>query len=162
MQHYTQEKKAAVLARMSPPKNERIAQISEDTGISTVTLYQWRKIAREQGKLMADIRKDPEQWSSADKFAVVLATASMNSAELAAYCRAQGLFIEQVTSWREACMNANPNQPQFKKRESGKDKKRVAELEKELRRKNAALAEAAALLVLRKKLDAFYHGDEDK
>lgn len=51
--------------------------------------------------------KNAVEWSSADKFGVVLETARMNEAELAEYCRGKGLFVEQVADWREACQQAN-------------------------------------------------------
>jgi transposase-like protein len=108
--------------------------------------------------------KNPEQWSSATKFAVVLETAALNAAELAEYCRKNGLFVEQVNAWREACEHANAGAGEQARRERGQardDKKRIKQLEKELRRKEKALAETAALLMLRKKADAIW-GTEDE
>lgn len=51
--------------------------------------------------------KNAEEWSSEDKFAVVLETAALNATELAEYCRRKGLFAEQIAAWRSACMSAN-------------------------------------------------------
>lgn len=72
------------------------------------------------------------------------------------------LYPDQVKSWKQDCLDGFSSSPERKKQElkqSKVDKKRVRQLEKELRRKEKALAEAAALLVLRKKLNAFY-GEE--
>ena len=44
--------------------------------------------------------KEPEGWSAADKFTVVLETAGLNATELSAYCRQKGLYPEQVERWR--------------------------------------------------------------
>lgn len=109
--------------------------------------------------------KQADQWSSQDKFRVVLESASLNAAELAEYCRRKGLYVEQIKAWREACEQANrPPQPSQARREREADKaaqQRIKQLERELRRKEAALAETAALLVLRKKAEALWGKEED-
>ena len=97
-------------------------------------------------------------WSSAEKFAVVLETAPLNEAERAEYARRKGLYVEQIAAWMQACRDANGALGE--RSENRTDKKRIHELERELNRKEKALAEAAALLVLRKKAQAIW-GDED-
>jgi transposase-like protein len=159
MKHYSDEKKAAIIKRMMPPESCSISKLSMETGITETSLYNWRKAARTKGLLMPDSKQAPEQWSSANKFTVVLETARMNESELSAYCRQKGLYVEQVKAWRAACetANAEPTARTAEERKSHQaDKKRIKQLESELRRKEKALAEAAALLVLRKKLEAFY------
>lgn len=108
--------------------------------------------------------KNAEEWTSEDKFAVVLETAALNAAELAQYCRRKGLYVEQIAAWKAACMSANaslvaPTREQQK--QAKEDKKRIRELEKDLNRKEKALAEAAALLILRKKAQAIW-GDKEE
>jgi hypothetical protein len=107
-----------------------------------------------------------DQWSSLDKFRVVLESASLNAAELAEYCRRKGLYVEQINAWREACEQANslaqPSKTRREREEEKAAKKRIKQLERELRRKDAALAETAALLVLRKKAEALWGKDEDE
>ena len=108
--------------------------------------------------------KNAVVWSSADKFGVVLETARMNEAELAEYCRSKGLFVEQVADWREACQQANaaPVERNRELREQGKsDRKEIKQLKKDLQRKEKALAEAAALIILRKKAQAIWGEPED-
>lgn len=110
--------------------------------------------------------KQSDRWSSQDKFRVVLETASLNETELAEYCRRKGLYVEQVNAWRESCEQANsPASPAKIRLEREKEKainKRIKQLERELLRKDAALAETAALLVLRKKAEALWGKDEDE
>lgn len=108
--------------------------------------------------------KNAEGWSSEDKFAVVLETAPLNAAELAEYCRRKGLYPEQIAAWRASCVAANANaaeQAREQRQQSKEDKQRIKQLEKELHRKEKALAEAAALLVLRKKVQAIWGEQED-
>jgi transposase-like protein len=155
---------AAVIKRMMPPENCSLVRLGRETGISETALYYWCKAARERGVRVPNSKAMPDQWSSADKFAVVLEAAAMNAADLSTYCRQKGLLVEQVNAWRDACASANLSVDKSRAeiaRERQVDKKRVRELERELRRKEKALAEAAALLVLRKKLEAFYSESED-
>jgi predicted Rossmann fold nucleotide-binding protein DprA/Smf involved in DNA uptake len=89
----------------------------------------------------------------------------MNEAALSAYCRERGLYPEQLKQWREACEQANDwdrTQNQRLKETRKADDKRIKELERELQRKEKALAETAALLVLRKKAQAIWGEAEDE
>ena len=108
--------------------------------------------------------KSIKHWSSAEKFAVVLEAAPLNATELAEYARRKGLYVEHIQAWTAACRQANGTlleRPEALREQTRLDKKRIQELERELRRKEKALAEAAALLVLRKKAQAIWGEDED-
>ena len=151
---YTKERKEAVLRKMLPPHNKSIPVIAKEEGISEPTLYGWRAAARAKGRLLPKGDTTPEGWTSADKFAAVVETASLNEEQKAAYCRGRGIYPEQLAAWQEACAHANDwDEAQSKKlKESMKEsKKRTQELERELLRNQRALAETAALLVLKKK-----------
>jgi transposase-like protein len=162
---YPAERKEAVLKKMLPPHNKTIPELAEEEGISEGTLYNWRKAARAEGRLMPDGDSTPQGWASVDKFAAVLETAAMNEAELSAYCRQRGLYPEQIGEWREACEDANDwDRTQNKRLKEARksDEKQIKELERELIRKEKALAETAALLVLRKKAQAIWGDGEDE
>jgi transposase len=88
--------KADVRRRMSPPMRQSVARISQELGIHVVTLYNRRKAWRLQGEVFPATEKDPDGWSAADKFTVVLETAGLNATELSAYCRERGLYLEQL------------------------------------------------------------------
>ena len=161
---YPAERKEAVLKKMLPPHNKSIPELAKEEGICVGTLYHWRKAGRAKGLLMPDGDSTPQGWAAADKFAAVIETAAMNEAELSAYCRQKGLYPEQIKEWREACEQANDwdrNQNKKLKENRRSDSKRIKELERELLRKDKALAETAALLVLRKKAQAIWGDEED-
>jgi transposase-like protein len=152
-----------VLKKMLPPNNVSIAALSKAEGISDATLYLWRKQAREQGRLMPDSDTTPNGWSSRDKFAAVMETAAMSETDVAAYCREKGIYPEQLAQWRVACEQANDwSQVSEKKLKEAtqSERKKNKQLQKELDRKEKALAEAAALLVLRKKYNALFEDPE--
>ena len=162
---YPKERKESVLRKMLPPNNKTIPEIAKEEGISEGTLFNWRKAARAEGRLMPNGDTTPTGWCSADKFASVVETASLNEAELSVYCRERGLYPEQIRQWREACEQANDwdrNQNKRLKKARKADEKRIKDLERELGRKDKALAETAALLVLRKKAQAIWGDSEDE
>lgn len=161
---YSAERKEAVIKKMLPPHNKSISQLSKEEGISEQTLYTWRREARKQAHFLPASGSSPESWTSKDRFAAVVETAAMNEVEIAAYCRRRGLYPEHLQSWREACEQATElsNERQNADKKSARaDKKRIKELERELARKEKALAETAALLTLRKKAQAIW-GDEEE
>ena len=106
---YSPERKSAVLKRMLPPHTMAIRQLSQEEGISEATLHKWRAEARSKGQLLLDADADagPEGWTSRDKFAAVLETATLNETDLAEYCRKRGLYSVQIAAWRAACQQAN-------------------------------------------------------
>ena len=163
--NYSKEFKDSILRRMLPPNNESISTIAKEEGLSEQTLRNWRDKARKEGYAAPGTDSQPDNWSTQDKFLVVVETASMNEADLAEYARKKGLFVEQIRAWRDACVNANGGIAKEAARlnqelkDSQKERKK---LEKELQRKEKALAETAALLVLAKKANAIWGDPEEE
>jgi transposase len=164
MRRYSEERKASVMRKLLPPMNRSVAEVAREEGISEPTLSHWRTQAIEEGLPVPGSGKLTEEWSAQAKFAVVVETAAMNESQRSEYCRSKGLYPEQVKSWREACVQGAEGAGERRRQErqeAKQDKKRIKELEHELRRKDKALAEAAALLVLRKKLNALWEANEE-
>ncbi len=145
------------------PDRKSITELAKTEGVSRASLYLWRKQARLNGELMPDHDEAPEGWSAQDKFNAVLQTATMSESQISEYCRSQGLYPEQIQRWKLACQSANDwdssQRSQLAKQQRG-DKKKIKDLERDLQRKEKALAEAAALLILQKKVRAIWE-DED-
>jgi transposase-like protein len=156
---YSKELKDSTIRRMLPPNNEAISKVSKEEGISEQTIRNWRDNARANGIAAPGNNLLSEKWSTQDKFLIVVETASMNEIELAEYARQKGLYVEQIRVWKDACINANGGVAQEAAR-LNKELKTIErenqQLEKELTRKEKALAETAALLVLRKKANAIW------
>ena len=164
MPSYSDERREAVVAKLLPPRNLPVREVAQQEGISAATVYKWRKEAREQGRCLPNAGDGgTAAWSSKDKFAAVLETAAMNGADVAEYCRRRGVYPEQIAAWRQDCEQAASLSQQERRQEALEAKtqrERIRELERDLRRKNAALAETAALLTLSKKARAIW-GDEE-
>jgi transposase-like protein len=110
MKRYSEEYKEWVMRRMMPPLNRAVIEMSGATGVTTVTLYTWRRHARNihnSGEYMPGNGKTSDQWSSAEKFRVVLETALFSETEIAYYGRANGIYPVQIREWRKACERVN-------------------------------------------------------
>ena len=164
--HYSKKLKESILKRIES-SNESVPKLSEELGISKSTLYQWiRTKSKQENQHSISIEsKHSAKWSSEDKFHVVLETYTLTEEELAAYCRRKGIYIDDVKDWRKQCYKANATtlrDPQKIDEELKAEKLRNKQLEKELRIKEKALAETAALLVLRKKANAIWGDPEEE
>lgn len=104
------------------------------------------------------------QWSGAERLLALQESHGLSGEALHAWCREKGLFEHQLTDWREAFVSSAAPPTAQERRESKAELKALQgkheALQRELRRKERALAEAAALLVLQKKFQALL-GDED-
>ncbi len=161
---YSQEQKRWALDQMKTPVNKTIKQVAKETGITEVTLRTWREAAGKKGEFIPSGRTS-DVWTSAQKFHTVLETAPLSEEETSAYCRSRGILPEQLHQWRLACEQANELEERASDRDSVNSpsvRGQLKALERELRRKDAALAEAAALLVLRKKASAIWGTGEEE
>jgi transposase-like protein len=162
---YTAEQRQWAVSQMGPPVNRTIRSLALATGITEVSLRTWRNAALIEGLLVRKDGKQSERWSGPEKFRIVVESAPLNAEELSAYCRQRGLLPDQIQQWRTACEQANAPMTTSQgvvKPDSAMARDRIKMLEREIRRKDAALAETAALLVLRKKADAIWGKDEDE
>lgn len=165
MSRYSEERKSAVLAKLLPPYNMSVAELAEIEGVSQPTLYNWRKEAKLRGKPVPGPKSNADAWSGEAKLAVIIETATLSEQELSVYCRERGIYPEQVQRWKAESLSGFEHQEK-QQRQLNKlrksDQKQIRRLNRELQRKEKALAEAAALLVLQKKLDALWqNNDED-
>lgn len=165
MTRYSSERKDAILKNLLPPHNMTIAEVSRQEGVSSQTLYNWRDSARKLGKPVPGKTLSTEGWSADTKLAVIIETAPLSESELGQYCREKGLYPEQVRRWKKECLQgfqSSEAQDKLIRRQTQTDKADIKALKKELRYKEKALAETAALLVLRKKLDALWEDDSEE
>lgn len=162
MTQYSEEFKASIIAKMLPPNNVPVPQLVRETGIPKDTLYTWRGKHRKAGGVAPVQPPAPGALSSEEKFAVVIESASLNEVELSEYGRRKGLYPQQINAWRNACLQANTSvAAKVDRSELKVQAKHIKQLEAELRRKEKALAEAAALLMLQKKVQALWEDPED-
>ena len=151
---YSAAFKARVVQRLVGPHAVSANALAKELGVSQESLSRWLRQARSVGEMPSS----KKQWTGAEKLRVVMAAAGLTGTDLGAFLRREGLHEAQLIAWREAAETAlgAPARP----RPGGSpEARRIQELERELRRKDRALAETAALLVLKKKVQAIW-GDE--
>jgi DNA-binding transcriptional MerR regulator len=140
-----------------PPESASLHDVAQELGVSAATLERWR----------ADALSKPAReraWTAAARLQAVIATAAMDEAQLNAWCREQGVYPSLLQQWRQnaTAALAQPEEAPASAQQTRNDQRRIKELERDLKRKDKALAETAALLVLSKKLEAIFHRDEDE
>ena len=153
MARYGQAFKDSVVAKLLPPESASLQQVSLQTGVSESTLERW----------LSDALAKPAQvmqWTPAARFNALLTTAAMDEHSKNEWCRSHGIYPQELEQWRlsaEQGLGAQAADSSASTRKQ--DRKRIQALERELRRKEKALAETAALLVLSKKLEAMMRED---
>lgn len=152
-----------MVSKLVGPHAMSATALSQETGLAQATLSRWLKEASTLSQKMPPKdeqkpAKQLQQWTPEEKFAVVLEAASLTEGELGVFLRGKGLTTAVLEEWREQAMTGLRGTSQVAATVIGS--KRVKELERELARKDKALAEAAALALLQKKVHALF-GEED-
>ena len=164
MAQYSVERKQAILNKLLSPNLSSIAQLAREENIAEQTLYNWRNRAKQQGKTVPTNHRTQE-LSPETKLTIIIDTAKLNETELAEYCRNKGLYPEQIAQWKAQSLtgfSTTEQQTAQVRRQHQTDQKQIKQLKQEIKRKDKALAEAAAILILRKKLNALWGEDEDE
>jgi transposase len=160
---YSEAFKSKMVQRMVGPGAISANRLAQEIGIGQPTLSKW---LRDASGTMRDVKFDspppsprsprrPEDWSPEERLRAVMEASRLSEGQLGAYLRREGISEAVLADWKAAMLDALGGQ----RRVVG-DARKVRELEKQLRRKDKALAEAAALLVLQKKVQSIW-GDED-
>jgi len=178
VREYSEAFKSKMVQRMMMPGGPSANALSQEVGVNQPTLSRWLRAAttlqavkkkhprpahvtRPAAPVVGAQAKRPEDRSPDDKFRIVLEASALPEAALGEYLRRHGIHDADLAAWREAMVSSlggSAPAPQAKPGEV----RRIRELEKELRRKDKALAETAALLVLQKKVRAIWgDGDDD-
>ena len=155
MARYGQAFKNKAVARLLPPESAALELVAREVGIGAGTLERWRE----------DAQSRPARgraWTAGARLEGVITTAAMNEAAKSAWCREHGVYPGELDKWRGSCTTAlaDPEDARASPQATRASAKRIKELERELLRKDRALAETAALLVLSKKVGAIFSKGE--
>jgi hypothetical protein len=159
-----------MVERLSGPHAPSATELASETGVAQSTLSRWLKEAGTVAPKMArrdkqkkeppSAAKRPQDWTAEEKLALVLEAAAIPEADLGAFLRRKGVHEAQLAEWRAAATAALQPKSRRERKAVNIERRRIRDLEREVARKDKALAEAAALLVLKKKAQAIW-GDED-
>ena len=166
---YSKAFKTLMVRKMTDPNGPGATSIANEIGVSQSTLYRWASetdtvdIAELPEpptfslsmKRMTNMKR-PQDWSPEEKLAAVLEATSLSEEDLGPFLRSRGLHEAHLQQWHDQMMVGLEPAPTTRT-----VRKRIQELEKELLRKDRALAEAAALLILKKKAQDIWGGEDD-
>jgi transposase-like protein len=156
-QHSPQIRETALKKALTGPESTR--HVADQMGVGLSTLQRWLREARNSGEpVMAKKEKRPQDWTREERLNALLESAKLSEEELGAWCRQKGLHTHHLEKWRKEFVQ---EQPQAENAKSKQLKKEIKGLKKELNRKDRALAETCALLVLKKKADAIWGENEE-
>lgn len=155
MARYGEAFRNRVVARLLPPESADVSAVAKEIGVSVQTLERWREEAQSRP---ARVRA----WTASARLEAVITVAAMDEAGKSAWCREHGVYPAELDKWRSSATTAlaEPEEARASPQATRQDRKRIKELERELLRKDRALAEAAALLVLSKKVAAIFNKGE--
>ena len=157
MARYGQAFKDRAVARLLAPEGSALEVVAREVGVGMSTLQRWQ----------ADAQSMPARgraWTARARLEAVIACAVLSETDKSAWCREHGLYAGELDQWRASCTNAlaEPEEARASPQATRASSLRIRELERDLQRKNNALAETAALLVLSKKVAAIFHRGEDE
>ena len=168
VQVHSEKFKSRMVSKMVGPHAMSANALSAEVGVGQPTLSRWLREARprtvsgmakksRRSKQSSRPRR-PQDWSPEEKLRVVAESRGLSDEELGAFLRKEGIHQAQLDAWSATARSSLATRKSSNK--ASAESKRIRELERELRRKDRALAETAALLVLQKKVQAIW-GDED-
>ena len=157
---YTREFKESIRSKILSRGNRTIAEICAEAGVEQNTAANWiRPHAMASGMKK---QKSSYKWSPEQKLKALIDTASLSESEIGAYLRKEGIFSSQLEEWKKEILTSLTPSQKLKVAKDDRDQK-IKNLEREILRKDKALAEATALLILQKKVNLIWgNRDEDE
>ena len=162
MRHYSSEMKETMVTKLCSPGGPTYSQLAMESGIGVSTLHNWVKKLGGRDHLKKPKRS--QDWTASEKLQAVFEAQNLSELELGEFLRRSGLYSHDIVTWKAEAL-ADTAQ----KRLAGRPKKdpeliekdaKIKALERELRRKEKALAEAAALIILKKRVEEIWGKDE--
>jgi transposase-like protein len=156
--HYTLAFREQALEKVYARGDRSVVEIAEELNMSPWTLKNWMKPTKkaQAAERTSQRAKRPNDYGRAERLQLLMQSHGLEDDALNAYCRENGIFAHQLKQWRTEFETSTSSSDPAQLREL---KEKNKSLERDLKRKDKALAEAAALLVLQKKYQALW---EDK
>lgn len=161
--HSNSFKLQAVEKALKRQSDQTLAELAEHFGIGYSTLTRWMHEVK-QGNLSDESAKTkrPQDWTIEEKWQAIVDTERLTEDDKSRYCRHHGIYLHQLEEWKKALKDKQNNSSDSQLRNEIRElKAQNKRLQKELARKEKALAEAAALIVLKKKAQALLDPDAE-
>lgn len=154
---YSQDFKESAVRKVCIPGGPSITELANTLGVNHCSIRNWMKI---YGSVSA--MKKPKEWTPERKLEAIIKTATMTENELGVYLRTNGLHANEIEQWKQDIYSAQKSvgRPKLDP-ELVELRNKEKELSKDLRRKDRALAEMSARVILLKKSRAIFGESEE-
>lgn len=164
MRQYSDELKRSMVQKLCSPGGPSVSQLARESGIPPNNLYNWKYLLGRANKMTKDLRSD--DWSPEEKFQAVLEAQALTGDELGEFLRKRGLHSRQIEEWKKDSLAGISGAKQSRGRprkdpELVAAEEKIKSLERDLRRKEKALAEQTTLVMLQKKAQEIWAKYED-
>ena len=156
---FSEEQKRMWVKKFLTRGSQSIDVFCRENALASSAVYRWVSIYGRTPD-MKPLARTPQAWTPEEKFKAVMAFDSLAVEEQGTYLRREGVHAEHIEMWREKMKKSLEPESADKRSERGEMVYKILDLEKELSRKDKALAEAAAIIILKKKVDSIW-GSED-
>jgi transposase len=159
---YPIQLKEAVLKKILQG-NKLHYEVARELGVGRSTIGKWLKVHKQNGSIkLKSKEKRPKDWTAEERISAIIKTGCMTEEDRTAWCRQKGIFIHNLDQWKKDAVSAIIPKPNKEQSEEHKNlKKEISALKKDLSRKDKALAETAALLILKKKAQEIWGEPEE-
>ena len=159
---YPIQLKEAVLKKVLQG-NKPHYEVAKELGVGRSTIGKWLKEHKQNGSIKLKSKgKRPKDWTAEERISAIIKTGCMTEEDRTAWCRKNGIFTHNLDQWEKDAIYAvipKPNKDQLEEHKNLK--KEISALKKDLSRKDKALAETAALLILKKKAQEIWGEPEE-
>jgi len=155
-----------MVSRLVGPHAISATALGVETGLAQATLSRWLKAASKVGHPMPRkddkvVKRQPQEWTPEEKLQIVLEAAALSEGELGVFLRSKGIHEALLTEWRDQALAGLRGTEAASKLQTQRETREMRELRRELKRKDKALAETAALIVLKKKAQEIWGAEDD-
>jgi transposase-like protein len=153
--------KQGILKKVLPPESRSIGEVSKESGVAEQTIRNWMEQAKHGSVAAGDGEIAPGERSSPEKLKLVIESKGIEPERMGMWLRERGLHSEHIALWEQELATIVADKDDALKLELQQTKKKLKETERELVRKDKALAEFAALVALKKKAEALWGDGEE-
>jgi transposase-like protein len=140
--------------------DQTLKNIADNLGVGYSTLQKWIRLTKtnklENPKKLMSKEKSPQDWNKTQRLEALMQCHGLNDEQVSSYCRKNGIYPHHLKEWKTEFLSDNQGAESLSSQEQKKLKKENKRLQQELNRKDRALSETAALLVLSKKCQAIW------
>lgn len=160
---YSTQFKEKLLAKVFSPNAPSTVELAKRANVPYPTLYQWISMSKKSKEIKSHVAAMPSKDNTPEaKLKAVFDTLQMTEEERSAYCRKHGFYTHYLDEWKtQVLAGLKPVDTKEDKAVYRQLTLENKQLKKDLNRKERALAEASALLILKKKASLIWGGGED-